>query len=83
MKIPILVFAILIGNQILYSQCYIQYNYDASGHVAIVGAVARAYSYSIGTSGSNNSIAKTQFGFVNSEKFTKGGMYVFRRYAEK
>ena len=32
MKIPILVFTIILINQMIYAQCYIQYTYDSSGN---------------------------------------------------
>ena len=59
-----------------------RYNYsDATGHVAIVGANARAIRYSVGTSGTFNSIAKTEFGFSSSTHYLpQGAKYVYRRY---
>jgi hypothetical protein len=62
-----------------------QYNYsDATGHVAIVVSNTRAYKFSVGTSGSQNAIAKTSFGFSNNTNYLpKGANYVYRRYVGK
>ncbi|MEZ4911554.1 MAG: hypothetical protein R2774_11925 [Saprospiraceae bacterium] len=51
--------------------------------MAIIGAIGRAYSYSVGTSGTYKAISKTYFGIVNVDRFTHGGQYVYRRYIGK
>ena len=58
-------------------------NSDATSHVAIIGANARAFRYSVGTSG-GVTIAKTLFGFSTNTKFLPSGAnYVYRRYTGK
>ncbi|MBK7009600.1 MAG: hypothetical protein IPN73_15960 [Saprospiraceae bacterium] len=56
---------------------------DAPGHVAIIVANARAFRYSVGTSG-GVTIAKTLFGFSTNTKFLPSGAnYVYPRYTGK
>lgn len=67
------------GDVVAYAHNYS----DATGHVAIIGANVVGYrsniQYSIGTSGTYKSIARTGFGFDATLK-PSSSTYIYRRY---